>query len=216
MESTNSTNADYEELKRDYKELKEKYQEEVAKNVQTSLIQNRGEYLQSILDTTHDGFWVVNNKGIITDVNDSYCRMSGYSRSEIIGMKISDLDVDETPEETKARIERIVTNGSETFCARHLRKDGSILSVEISVSYQKENGDKICFCRDTTEQKLAQEALQGCEQNVSNMFVYAAIGMAFVSLKGKFNKVNPVFCKILGYDESELLEKTYQEITYPR
>jgi PAS domain S-box-containing protein len=223
MDNTHSTNADYEELKRDYKELKEKYQEEAAKNVHTSLVQNREQYLESILDTTHDGFWVVNNKGIITDVNSSYCRMSGYSRSEIIGMKISDLDVDETPEETKARIDRIIINGSETFSARHRRKDGSILSVEISVSYQKENGDKICFCRDITDRRKAEQALKESEEKYKSLFESINDGVCLHELvydesgqpaNYRIIDVNKKYEEIVGLRKEDVINKLATEV-YP-
>lgn len=43
----------------------------------------------------------------------------------------------------------------------------------------------------------------------------ADIGMALVDKEGKFLKVNPKFCNMLEYTESELLTKTYQSITHP-
>jgi PAS domain S-box-containing protein len=216
MDNTNIIHSDYEKLKQEYSELKAKYQDEVAKNVQTSLIQNRGEYLQSILNTTHDGFWVVNNNGIITDVNDSYCRMSGYSRSEIIGMKISDLDVDETPEETKARIERIVTNGSETFNARHRRKDGSILSVEISVSYQKENGDKICFCRDITDRKKAEQALKESQEKYRRLFENTTSQIIEVDAETfEITSCNPAMARNFGTSPENLIGKDIRKLLPP-
>ncbi|UZP68974.1 diguanylate cyclase [Desulfovibrio mangrovi] len=48
-----------------------------------------------------------------------------------------------------------------------------------------------------------------------NAFTYAAIGMALVALDGKWLKVNDALCNMLGYSESELLCKTFQDITHP-
>jgi PAS domain S-box-containing protein len=43
----------------------------------------------------------------------------------------------------------------------------------------------------------------------------APVGIALVSLEGKFMRVNETLCKILGYPSEELLEHTFQELTHP-
>jgi len=45
-------------------------------------------------------------------------------------------------------------------------------------------------------------------------FENSAIGMALVSPKGKWLKVNKAVCKIVGYTEEELLKISFQDITY--
>lgn len=46
-------------------------------------------------------------------------------------------------------------------------------------------------------------------------FQYSGIGMALVSPEGKWLRVNGSLLSILGYSESELLAKTFQDITHP-
>lgn len=46
-------------------------------------------------------------------------------------------------------------------------------------------------------------------------FEFAAIGMALVSPEGKWLRVNRSVCKITGYNETELLARTFQDITHP-
>ena len=41
---------------------------------------------------------------IQTDVNDAYCKMTGYPKDQMLGMSIGDLDAIESPEVTAARI----------------------------------------------------------------------------------------------------------------
>jgi diguanylate cyclase (GGDEF)-like protein/PAS domain S-box-containing protein len=48
-----------------------------------------------------------------------------------------------------------------------------------------------------------------------NAFNFSAIGMAIVSMDGRFSKVNSSLCKILGYTASELEQTTFQAITHP-
>jgi hypothetical protein len=80
--------------------------------------------------------------------------MSGYLKEEILALSIKDLDADENPVDTVARIERIIKNGYELFETKHRRKDGSLFDVEISSTLSElYEGCFICFCRDITERK---------------------------------------------------------------
>ena len=46
-------------------------------------------------------------------------------------------------------------------------------------------------------------------------FEHSAIGMALVSLKGKWLKVNKRLCDLLGYREHELLSMSFQDLNHP-
>lgn len=58
-------------------------------------------------------------------------------------------------------------------------------------------------------------ALHVSEKRFSDAFEYAPIGMALISPDGRFIKVNPALCRLLGYDEAELLAQTFQKLTHP-
>jgi PAS domain S-box-containing protein len=117
------------------------------------------QYLETILETTADGFWVVAPDKRIVTANAAYCRMSGYSRDELERMRINDLDAVESPVETVARLKRIMENGSEVFETRHRRKDGSLVDIEVSASRldRSDGAHVVAFCRDITERKRMQE-----------------------------------------------------------
>jgi diguanylate cyclase (GGDEF)-like protein/PAS domain S-box-containing protein len=67
---------------------------------------------------------------------------------------------------------------------------------------------------DISKQKSIEAALRESEERFRNSFETAAIGMALISVDGRWLKVNHSLCKMLGYTEAELLEKTFQDITY--
>ena len=62
--------------------------------------------------------------------------------------------------------------------------------------------------------RAANEKLQESEEKFRSAFDYAAIGMALVSPTGKFIKLNPALCQLLGYQTAELLQKGFQDVTY--
>ncbi|MFP4435817.1 MAG: PAS domain S-box protein [Chloroflexaceae bacterium] len=68
---------------------------------------------------------------------------------------------------------------------------------------------------DVTGWKYAEAALRESEERFHRAFDYASIGMTLVSPNGRWLKVNPAFCDLVGYPESELLTMEFQSITYP-
>ena len=59
------------------------------------------------------------------------------------------------------------------------------------------------------------EALKGSEARFREVFEKSAIGMAQVSLDGRWLQVNPRLCEIVGYSEQELLSESFTQITHP-
>src|SRR5512135_2332396 len=95
-----------------------------------------------------DGYWRVDLDGTLVEVNDAYCRMSGYTREELIGMHVAELDAMETGEAARDRIQRIVETAGERFVTRHRCKGGELLEIEVSAAFvPAENGYIIAFLR---------------------------------------------------------------------
>ncbi|HEY9812594.1 MAG TPA: PAS domain S-box protein, partial [Candidatus Sericytochromatia bacterium] len=59
------------------------------------------------------------------------------------------------------------------------------------------------------------EALNESEQRFRATFNQAAVGIAHVGLNGQWLMVNQKLCEIVGYSQEELLQITFQDITYP-
>ncbi|HAG85365.1 MAG TPA: hypothetical protein DCL61_30525 [Cyanobacteria bacterium UBA12227] len=63
--------------------------------------------------------------------------------------------------------------------------------------------------------KQVETALRESEERFRSIFEQAAVGITQLSQSGQYLKVNPRFCEIVKYSESELLEKRFQDITDP-
>jgi PAS domain S-box-containing protein len=68
---------------------------------------------------------------------------------------------------------------------------------------------------DTTERQRAEEALRASEERFRSYFEQGLIGMAMTSSTKGILEVNDELCRILGYSRSELLQKTWAEMTHP-
>ena len=122
-------------------------------------VQRSAEQNRTILKTAMDGFWLVDSQERLEEVNDAYCRRSGYSKPELLAMKIADLSV-KTADEISANQKRIAEHGrGERFESKHRRKDGSLFDVEVCVQYQPESQKFVIFIHDITERKRSEAEL---------------------------------------------------------
>ncbi len=69
--------------------------------------------------------------------------------------------------------------------------------------------------QEVNHRKRTEARLQESEERFRSIYEQAAVGLANVTLDGKFLKLNPRFCEMLGYSQEELLAKTVLEITHP-
>ncbi len=121
---------------------------------------DRERYLAAILQTTADGFWVVDSNGRILEANCACQRMTGYTREELLTLRVHDLVAGHPGADVAARLRRIVLNGSDLLETRHRRKDGSTYDVEVSTTYlDTEGGRFVSFFRDITDRKRAEVEL---------------------------------------------------------
>jgi diguanylate cyclase (GGDEF)-like protein/PAS domain S-box-containing protein len=108
-----------------------------------------------------DGFWRVNIEGRLLEVNEAYCRMSGYSAQELMGLSFPDLEDSESADGLAAHIPKVLGEGEDRFESKHVRKDGSIFDIEITLqSCPFEGGQLVVFLRDITDRKKAEETLK--------------------------------------------------------
>lgn len=115
---------------------------------------------RSILRTAMDGFLLLDMEGRILDVNDSYCKLTGYGRDELLKLGIPHVEALDSPEEVKRRIELIKETGSGRFETRHRHKNGALIDFDVSVNYIPDKGGRmVSFLRDITEKRKLEREL---------------------------------------------------------
>ncbi len=71
------------------------------------------------------------------------------------------------------------------------------------------------YFRDITERHRTEEALRESEMRFRAMFEQANVGIVQASFDGILLKVNPGFCKIVGYPEGEVIGMAIRDLTHP-
>lgn len=129
------------------------------KKLEVALLESH-ETLRCILSTTLDGFLRIDVQGNVLDVNLAYCQMSGYTREELLKMRIFDLKA-ENDIETYENLKNVIRCGRGLFECMHRRKDGSMWNVEVSITFRDVDGGHILgFLRDITERKRTVQLLE--------------------------------------------------------
>jgi PAS domain S-box-containing protein len=182
------------------------------------------EEYRTILRTAMDGFWIVDMEGRFLDVNDAFCRLIGYSRDEILTMRISDVEAIESPEDTSQRIEKIMKVSGDRFETRHRCKDGRIIDIEVSVNYMAVNGGRMfVFLRDITERKRAElereRLLADLEAKNKELesFVYTIshdLKAPLVSLNGFSSVLQKDYESQLGEEGKHYLERIQANVAH--
>jgi len=118
---------------------------------------------RTLFEHSPSGILLIDPKtaGII-DFNDVTCSQLGYSRDEFAKLQISDFDVIETPEETKAHMAKILREGKDVFETKHRTKDGKLLDILVIVQKTRISGKDVLHCifHDITERKIAEDQLE--------------------------------------------------------
>jgi PAS domain S-box-containing protein len=134
-----------------------------------AMVRDQAEQFTVFKNATQDGFMLVGPKGELLDVNESYCRMTGYAEEELRRMRVQDVEAAEKGDDTAKHIEHIVKYGSDFFQSRHRRKDGSSFDVEVSVIFWKERNQFFSFVRDITQRIREQRELEQLKNNLENL-----------------------------------------------
>jgi PAS domain S-box-containing protein len=171
--------------------------------------QQAAEQYTTMLATTSDGFWRVGRNGKLQDVNEAYCRMSGYSREELLQMSIPHLEAVESADSTARHIRKLIENGSDRFETKHQSKSGRIIDVEVSATYLPSSQELIVFVRSISDQKLAEGALRRGEARYRSLFEnmldgFAYCQMLFVDERPQdfvYLEVNSAFERLTGLED---------------
>ncbi len=176
---------------------------------------------RQVAETVADFLWEIDANGLYTYASPSVEKILGYTSDDLVGkIYFYDLFVPEVREELRAAALRMFDTKQcfSSFPNPNLTKDGRIVILETNGSPILNDAGKLMGYRgadkDITVRSRAEIALRESEELNRSFFEQAAVGIAQVGPKGRWLRVNDKLCEILGYSREELMQLTFQDITF--
>ncbi len=172
-----------------------------------------------MLDLANDTIAVLDLNGEISYWNWGAKLLYGWRKSQAIGKNIHELLQTEWTQPLETIQEVFFEGGYWQGELVRTKEDGTKITVASRWTLQRDEQDQplaiLEISNDITDRKRSEIALAESAQRFRDTFEQAAVGMAQASVDGKLLLVNQKLCEILGYSRQELIEKKFQEITWP-
>ena len=187
------------------------------------------EHFSGIFNSSKDAIGYATLDGTLIDINDSFCKLTGYSQEEMLNIKrYQEITPPEYHEFEAKEVGEVVRTGKpREYEKEYIRKDGSRIPIHLTVFVVKgSHGETIgvaAIIRDITEQKKQEEELKllnetlrkqleleaKCKQKFFDSIVENIPDMIFVkdAKELKFVHFNKAGEKLLGYKREDLIGK---------
>ncbi|MEW5724632.1 MAG: PAS domain S-box protein [Thermodesulfobacteriota bacterium] len=181
----------------------------VRKQAERALRLSEEKY-RTILESTGDGYYEVDLKGRFTFINESFRRILGYSRDELLGADYRRFCEPGQAESIFRSFNQVFQTGQPVRDLVWSISDGEGRKKHLEVMVylrRDEEGRALGFrglIRDITDRRRAEEALRWSEEKYKALYDNALVGMFRVSIEdGTALEINDVCVKMFGYDSKE-------------
>lgn len=188
---------------------------DITKQVENkTALANNEHKLNLIFQDAPYGIFVSNEKGFYIDVNQEACKMTGYTKDELVNMNFAKLFV---PEDRKIAVEsfnKIVTSKAgitKKDKLRYLTKDGKTEIWSVKLIRQADNR-YIVFTENITKKVALEKTLDEERLEAKALFDNAGLGIAYYTPEGRVIWFNKVAAENMGGVPEDFEGKTYWEI----
>ncbi len=170
-------------------------------------------YNRGLIEASVDGLITVDAAGIISDVNDRMCQMTGYGRTELIGSPFAEYFTN--PKRAREGVQQTFNDGLVTEYALTLIARGRrILHVSFNASVFKDQTGAVrgifASARDITDRVRLEEQLREQQTYLRGLIESSVDGLITVDPEGFCTDVNEQMCRMTGYDRGELIGSVFK------
>ena len=161
-----------------------------------------------LLNNQKDSVIVHDLEGKLIYVNEAAYKTRGYSKNELLNLPLHMLSTPDSEELIKTRLKSLLGGDIATFERSHLRKDGSIMPVEVNSRLLEIDGKKlvVAIARDITERKKSEQALKESEELHRLTLSKISDAVLITDDKGRLIWISPNIDSIFGYSKQEVKE----------
>ncbi len=180
----------------------------------------RGETrLRSFLDALDDLAFEFDQDGRYLNVWTRSSDKLLMPKQELIGRRLTDLFGEEVGSQYVETIRQVFTTGTPATINYTIRVDQAIRYfsgvLTLIPGNQTSQATVGCIVRDITESRRIEAQVRESEARWRALYEHAGVGIAQLNLDGRFLRVNPHLCQLLGYSSETMLQRTFQDLTHP-
>ncbi|AFH49754.1 PAS/PAC domain protein [Ignavibacterium album JCM 16511] len=177
--------------------------------------ENSGNLNLELLQSINDAVYILDKNGNIVQANDTFCKMLGYSISELLQLNAKDYNASWNQEKILSTINEL-RGKTEIFELLHRRKDGTTFDAEVSAKGISINNEDylLCITRDITSRKKAQTAIKESEKKFRALFENAYVPILLLDIKSfRIFDCNPATEKLFGKPQPQILHLHLQDFS---
>ncbi len=169
---------------------------------------------QNIFNNSTMGYSLTKPDGTLSEVNNAFALMLGYSIEELSQMNFEDITHPHDIAESKKCIKTLLSGAGDTyrFEKRYYHKNGDIVWADVSTTLMKDMDDNALFfitsIQDITVKKEAENEIRESEKKYHILFDTMAQGVVYQNAEGKIISANPAAERILGLTLSQMQGRT--------
>ncbi|WP_158258186.1 PAS domain S-box protein [Rhodopila globiformis] len=195
-------------------------QDITARKLTEEALREKEEHYRHLVELGAQIPWTAAPDGTVLEVGRRLQALSGVTPDETIGTAWARLVHPDDHTRTMEAWSRSLRSGAPLDIEyRVCLPNGAVEWLRIRAAPRFDDDGRILrwygTAENVNERRATQEALRESEARFRAMFEQAAVGIAEGSLDGRWLRVNPRLCELIGYTERELLERTFQDITHP-
>ena len=167
---------------------------------------DRQALIHAVIAEAPDAFELIDAETLrFVKVNGMSCHLLGYSRDEMLDMRLTDIQAVLTPDQVAAIVQDTLGRGSAQFENRHRRKDGTFFDVRVNVRAIRQNDHNymVCIWRDITAEKAAAAEIR----KLSLVVEQSPNSVIITDLDCCIEYVNDAFTRNTGYAREDVLGK---------
>ena len=143
--------------------------------------------------------------GVVAQVNDAFCRMTGRSRGELLTLSVQDLAPGDPPEVRTARRAQLASTGQVRFETAMRTADRGDIPIEVVVTAVPHAlGHSFAVVRDVSERHRAEAERQKLEAQLRQSQKLEAVGTLAGGIAHEFNNVLALVAGNVELSQSEL------------
>jgi PAS domain S-box-containing protein len=184
-------------------------QDVTARHEALEALRRSDQQLRTLVETAHEGIWVLDADDCTSFVNDRLAEMLGYSVEEMLGRPVYDFLAEHGRTLARARLASRREGVSNSQELRFIRKDGGEVWVILSGSPLADDAGNYAgtldMLVDITGRKRREQALRSSEERYRNIVETTTEGVWMIDADHRTTYVNRRMAEMLGYTVEEML-----------